>query len=69
MKQWFALKTASNNVIHKAVEATGELKRNKIADKNVKPKPKSDENSRNVGEIVIPPEKKQTILNKLRQVL
>ena len=41
----------------------------KISEKNVKPIPVPDENSRNLKEIVIPPEKKQDILNKLRQVL
>ena len=29
----------------------------------------SDENSRNVEEIVIPPEKRDEILNELRQIL
>ena len=42
---------------------------NKIAEKIVKPKPVIDENSRNVEEIVIPPEKRQEIFKKLRQVL
>ena len=57
-----SLKTASNIVIHKAAEATGEFTGNKIADGIVKP-------LRNVEEIVIPPEKRQEILNELRQVL
>ena len=35
----------------------------------MKPKSVSDANLRNVEEIVIPPEKRQEILNKLRQVL
>ena len=42
---------------------------NKIADKIVKPMSIPDENSINVEEIVTPPEKKQEILNKLRQML
>ena len=33
--------------------------RNKIADKIVKPKAVTDENSKNIEEIVVPPEKKQ----------
>ena len=50
-------------------KATGEFIGNKIADKIVKPKLAPDENSRKVEEIVIPPQKRQTILNKLGQVL
>ena len=42
---------------------------NKISEKTVKPKPVPNENSRNAEEIVIQPEKKQEIWNKLRQVL
>ena len=51
-----ALKTATKKEAHKAVEATGEVIGNKIANKVVKPKPVPDENSRNVEEIIIPPE-------------
>ena len=42
---------------------------NKIADKIVKPKPLPAESSRNVKEIIILPEKREEILNELRQVL
>ena len=56
-----AAKTASKKGTHKTAEATGELRGYKIAEKIVKPKPVSDENSRNVEEIVIPPEKRQDI--------
>ena len=35
----------------------------------MKPKPVPDENSRNVEEMVIPPENREEILNELRQVL
>ena len=64
-----SLKTASKKVVHKAGEFLG----NKIADaipksnndKIVKP----DENPRHVDEIIIPLEKKDEILNKLRKVL
>ena len=61
-----ALKTASKKVVHKAAEATGKFIGNKFADNIVKPKRVSDENPRNVEEIIILPEK---ILNELRQVL
>ena len=60
-----SLKTASKKVVHKA----GEFLRNKISyavtesnnDKIVKQEP--------VEEIIIPPEGRDEILNKLRQVL
>ena len=53
-----ALKTASKKVIHKA--ATGEFLRKKIADKIVKLKSVTDENSRNIDEIILPPKKEKT---------
>ena len=59
------LKTASIKVVQKAAEATGELIGNKIAEKILKPA----ENSRNFEEIVILPEKREKILNELKQVL
>ena len=62
-------KTASRKVIHKTAEATEELIENKIAEKIVKPKPLPEANSRNVEEIVIPPEKRQEVLNEIKQVL
>ena len=46
------LKTASKIIAHKAAEATSEFIGNKIADKIVKPKTVSDENLRNVEEII-----------------
>ena len=61
------VKTNSKKVVHKAAEATGEFT-DKIADKIVIPKLVPDENAKNVKEIVIPPEKREEILNKLRQV-
>ena len=64
-----AIKAASKKVFHEAAEATGEFIGNKIADKIVKTKPLSAEKSRNVEEIIIPPEKREGILNELRQVL
>ena len=64
-----AVKTASKNVVHKPGESLG----NKIADTATKSNDnkiqKSDENPRNVEEIIIPPEERHEILNKLRQVL
>ena len=59
----------SKKVVHKAPEATGEFIGNKIVDKIVKTKPVIDENPRNVEEIIIPPEKREEISNKLRKVL
>ena len=58
-------KTASKNVVHKKVEATGEFIGNKITEKIAKP----DANSRNVEEINIPPEKREETLSQLRKVL
>ena len=63
-----ALKTGSKKVDHKAAETTGEFIGNKIGAKIVKPKSAIEENFRNVEEIVITPEERQEILNKLRQV-
>ena len=51
-----AAKAASEKVVPKIVEATEDLIRKKIVEKIVKLKPVSDENSRNVEEIVLPPE-------------
>lgn len=50
---------------YKTAEATGELIENIV----VKPKTLPDVNSRNVGEIVILPNKRKKILKELRQVL
>ena len=68
---------SSKKIIHKAAEATVEFLGNKIADmvtkwygdKTVKTKPVIDENSRNVEEVIIPPEKREEMLNEFRQVL
>ena len=51
-----------------STEVTGEFIRNKIANKIVKPKPAPAVNSRNVEEIIIPPEKWEEILNELREL-
>ena len=52
-----------------AANATAEFIGNSIANKIVKPKPVSDENSGNLEEIFIPPEQRERILNELRQLL
>ena len=53
----------------KVAEGIGELLGNKIADKIAKPKPIPNENSKDVEAIIIPSEKREEILNELRQVL
>ena len=65
----YAAKTASKKVVHKTAETTVELIGNKIAQKSAKPKSVPEANSRDVEEIVIPAEKRQELLNDLRQML
>ena len=64
-----AIKTTSKKVVHK----TGEFLGSKIADAVTKSNHnnivKPDENSGNIDEVIIPPEKRDEILNKLRKVL
>ena len=62
-----SLKTASKKVINKAAEATGEFIRNKITDKIAKPKPVPDVKLRYFEEEISPEEKREKILNELRQ--
>ena len=64
-----SLKPGSKKVAYKSAKATSEFIGNKIAGKIVKPKLVPDANSRNVKEIVIQPEKREEMLNKLIQVL
>ena len=64
-----ALETASTIVAHTAAEDAGEVIGNKFFDEIVKTKLVPDENSRNVEEIVILPEKSEEILWELRQLL
>ena len=67
----------SKKAIHKVIKVRSEFLRNKIADvltkskddEIMKTKPVIYEDSRNVDEIIIPPEKREEILSKLRQVL
>ena len=63
-----ALKTASNKLVHKSAEATDKFIENTIADKTVTTKSVPKANSRNVKEIVIPPEQRKKMINELRQV-
>ena len=56
-----AVKIVSKNVVYEAVEARGEFIGNKVANKIVKPKPVSKENSRNVEKIVFTPDKRRNI--------
>ena len=72
-----SLKTASKTLIHKAAQATGEFIGNKAGDavaklnddKIVKTKHLIDENPGSVEKIIIPPEKREEILNESRQAL
>ena len=64
-----ALKAASKKATHKTAKITGELIGIKIVEKVVKRKPASDENLRDVEEVIIPPEKREQRSNELRQVL
>ena len=62
-----AAKTASERVVQKTSEATGDMVGNKIADKITslgKTKSKKEENEKQ--EICIPPEKRQQIIDDLR---
>ena len=69
-KNWTkCFKNCNQKVAHKAAEATGKFIGNKIADKIVKPKHVTEANPRNVERIIIPQEKRDEILNKLREVL
>ena len=59
--------TAGKGIVQKRAEATGELIGNKIPDKiNSLGKSKNKEKETNEEEIIIPPEKRQQIINELR---
>ena len=60
-----AVKTASRIKVHK----TSEFMRNKIADEVAKSNDDMTEKQEPVEEIIIPPEKIDEILNKLRKVI
>ena len=60
-------KAASERVVQKTAEATGDLIGNKIADKITSiGKPKEKEKTNKAEEIYIPPEKRQQIIDDLR---
>ena len=62
-----AAKTASKMVVQKTAEATGDLMKNKRADKITSiGKAKEKERTKEIEEIYIPPEKKQQIIDDLR---
>ena len=61
----YVVKTASKKVIHKA----GEILGNKIADAVTNSNDDKIDKQEPVEEIIIPPEKRDEILNKLRKVL
>ena len=63
------LTTASKKVIYKAAEATGNKIAGAVAKSNDDKIVKANENLRNVEEVIIAPEKREEILNELRQVL
>ena len=60
-------KTAGKIIVQKSAEATGDLIGNKIADKITSlGKSKTKENQTNKEEIIIPPKKRQQVINALR---
>ena len=62
-----AAKTASKGVVQKTAENTGDLIGNKIADKITSiGKPKGKEQTKEIEEIYIPPEKRKQIIDDLR---
>ena len=62
-----AAKTASERVVQKIAEATGDLIGNKIADKTTSiGKPKEEEKTKEIEEIYIPPEKRRQIIDYLK---
>ena len=61
----YVVKTAFKKVIHKA----GEILGNKIADAVTNSNDDKTDKQEPVEEIIIPPEKRDEILNKLRKVL
>ena len=62
-----AAKTTSKRVVKKIAEATGDLIGNKVPDKITSiGKPKEKEETKEIEEIYIPPEKWQHIIDDLR---
>ena len=65
----YAAKTASKKVVHKAAEATVELIGNKIAQKSAKPESVPWSKFERCWRNSFPAEKRQELLNDLRQML
>ena len=64
-----AAKTASKRTVQKTAEATGDLIRNKIADKITSVgKSKEDDKTKKVEEIYFPLEKRQQIIDELKLI-
>ena len=62
-----AAKTASKRIVQKTAEATGDLMGNKVVDKiTLVGKSKEKGETKKVGEIYIPPEKRQQIIDDLK---
>ena len=62
-----AAKTASKRVVQEITEATGDVIGNKIADKITSiGKSKEKEKAKKAGEMYIPPEKRQQIIDDLK---
>ena len=64
-----AVKSASRKVVHKVGKFLGNKTSDIVTKSNNDQIVKSDENSRNVEEIIIPLDKSDEILNKLRKLL
>ena len=64
-----SLKTASKKVVHKAGKFLGNKIAGAVTKSNDDKIEKPDDNLRNVEEIIIPLEKRDKILNKLRKLL
>ena len=61
-----AAKTASKRVVKKTAEATGDLIRNKIANKITSIGKPKEKKTKEIEEIYIPPGKRQQIIDDLR---
>ena len=61
-----ALKTACKKVVHKAAEATGQFRGNKVSEIIVKPKHVNDDNPKNVEEIFVLSKKKGRKIKRIK---
>ena len=64
-----AVKTASKKVLHKGGKFLGNKIPDTVTESNNDKIVKPDENTRNVKDLIILPEKRDEILNKLRKAL